>query len=324
MLSALREEAETLSVAKQGYGPRSKDEDYSEKLHVARDAKLNSVFVMLWEIYGEVGECLRGREHGRKRSGSREGSAGRAGHAPFTTAPASSSSTDRRGLQRSSAARLSAGRGRPRRCPGRRSESSAYRCGTGAGAADADRPAGSAEEGRSEEEGARGSGGGRLGLREGSPGEVRWESPHGALSRAVRPRFPPRRSASGVRASALPARDSLAPPAGTAQQQHRVTRRAQSASLRPGRCPRAPPVTALPLASAPAVREPLSNGSGRAGRERRSAIASALGRGPRASPHRNAARAPRPPQPPPGGGSCARGSLLLFAFPPLQHNAAAR
>eukprot|EP00076_Gallus_gallus_P042143 XP_025007681.1 hapless 2-like [Gallus gallus] len=158
----------------------------------------------------------------------------------------------------------------------------------------------------------------------GIPGGVRWESPHGALSRAVRPRFPPRRSASGVRASALPARDSLAPPAGTAQQQHRVTRRAQSASLRPGRCPRAPPVTALPLASAPAVREPLSNGSGRAGRERRSAIASALGRGPRASPHRNAARAPRPPQPPPGGGSCARGSLLLFAFPPLQHNAAAR
>ena len=151
----------------------------------------------------------------------------------------------------------------------RSSESSAYRCGTGAGAADADRPAGSAEEGRSEEEGARGSGGGRLGLREGSPGEVRWESPHGALSPAVRPRFPPRRSASGVRASALPARDSLAPPAGTAQQQHRVTRRAQSASLRPGRCPRAPPVTALPLASAPAVREPLSNGSGRAGRERR-------------------------------------------------------
>lgn len=48
--AALWEEAETLSVAKQGYGPHSKDEDYSEKLHAARDAKLNSVFVMLWEI----------------------------------------------------------------------------------------------------------------------------------------------------------------------------------------------------------------------------------------------------------------------------------
>lgn len=60
MLAALREEAETLSMAKQGYGPHSKDEDYSEKLHAARDAKLNSVFVMLREIYGEVGECLVG------------------------------------------------------------------------------------------------------------------------------------------------------------------------------------------------------------------------------------------------------------------------
>lgn len=58
--TALQEEAETLSVAKQGYGPHSKDEDYSEKLHAAKDAKLNSVLVMLWEIYGEVGECLVG------------------------------------------------------------------------------------------------------------------------------------------------------------------------------------------------------------------------------------------------------------------------
>lgn len=69
--------------------------------------------------------------------------------------------------------------------------------------------------------------------------------------------------------------------------------------------------------TAPAVRP---RGAGAAQRHR----LSALGRGPRASPHRNAARAPRPPQPPPGGGSSARGALLLFAFPPLQHNAAAR
>lgn len=68
MLAAQQEEAKTLLEAKQGYGPHSKDEDYSQKLHAASDAKLSSVFMMLGEIYREVGECLVGAK-GAERKG---------------------------------------------------------------------------------------------------------------------------------------------------------------------------------------------------------------------------------------------------------------